>query len=87
MRRTVTELIRFKWQVLLDRVQERTSEPNAQLSGDPGETEEVIQRKHDFEKLHRTMSILITPPKRYQAWHGHPILGMLAVSESVKATQ
>jgi len=39
---TVTELIRFKWQVLLDRVQERISESNAPLSGDLAEIEEVI---------------------------------------------
>lgn len=58
MCQTVTELIHFKWQVLLDRVQERISESNATLSGDLGEIEEVIQRKQ---------SVLITPSKRYQA--------------------
>lgn len=63
MCQTVTELIRFKWRVLLDRAQERISESNAALSGDLGEIEEVIQRKHDFD---RTMSVLITPSKRYQ---------------------
>jgi len=61
MYQTVTELIHFKWQVL------RISESNATLSGDLGEIEEVIRRKHDFERLHRTMSVLITPSKRYQA--------------------
>jgi len=42
MCQTVTELIRFKWQVLLDRVQERISESNAPLSGDLAEIEKVI---------------------------------------------
>lgn len=113
MCQTVTDLIRFKWQVLLDRVQERISESNAPLSGDLGEIEEVIQRKHDFEKLHRTMSVLINSVQKipglarpsdavkdlekFQAtiasWStqlekvSQSMLGMLAVSESVKATQ
>jgi hypothetical protein len=63
---------------MLQRVQENISEATAPLTGDLKLIEEVLQRKHVFEKLQRTISVVISsvtsipldvnevPPKLHQ---------------------
>ncbi|KAJ5088518.1 hypothetical protein N7456_012134 [Penicillium angulare] len=67
LRRQVAETIIFflsmKWEVMLHRVQENISEARAPISGDLELIEEVLQRKHDFEKLHRTITVVINSIK------------------------
>lgn len=110
--KAVIRLLRTKWGSLLPNVQEKISESKAPLSGDLGEIEEVLQRKQDFKKLQRVLSIVIVSAEKAMASVGDTddfeelraydrsisswsaqlemvsgsMLGMLAVSESVKAS-
>lgn len=110
--KAVIKLLRTKWGSFLQNVQEKISESKAPLSGDLGEIEEVLQRKHDFEKLQRVLSTVIVSAEKAMASVGDTdyfeelraydrsisswsaqlervsgsMLGMLAVSESVKAS-
>ena len=51
----VVECVSSKWQTLLYYAQSKISESKAPLSGDVRLVAEVIQRKHDFEKMQRVM--------------------------------
>ena len=51
----VVDLVSSKWQTMLCYAQVKTSESKAPLTGDIHLTAEVIQRKHDFEQMQRTM--------------------------------
>ena len=51
----VVECVSSKWQILLYYAQSKISESKAPLSGDVHLVAEVIQRKHDFEKMQRVM--------------------------------
>jgi len=106
----IIRLLRIKWGSFLQNVQEKISESKAPLSGDLGEIEEVLQRKHDFEKLQRVLSTVIVSAEKamvgdtdyfeelraydrsISSWSAQlervsgSMLGMLAVSESVKAS-
>ncbi|MCJ1433451.1 hypothetical protein MMC27_002813 [Xylographa pallens] len=51
----IVECVSSKWQTLLYYAQSKISESKAPLSGDVHLVAEVIQRKHDFEKMERVM--------------------------------
>ena len=51
----VVGLVSSKWQTMLYYAQVKISESKAPLTGDIHLIAEVIQRKHDFEKMQRTM--------------------------------
>ena len=51
----VVECVSSKWQTLVYYAQSKISESKAPLSGDVRLVAEVIQRKHDFEKMQRVM--------------------------------
>ena len=52
---TIVDYVSSKWQSLLYYAQVKISESRAPLTGDIDLIAEVIQRKHDFEKIQRTM--------------------------------
>ena len=110
---TVVDYVSSKWQALLYYAQVKISESRAPLTGDIVLIAEVIQRKHDFEKMQRTMmanlgSARLLPglqpdSKRLEDLHTYQTIiagwasqlervasslqGLLAVSESLKASQ
>ena len=51
----ILDFVNRKWQTLTFYTQSKISEAIAPLSGDLGLVAEVVQRKHDFEKMQRTM--------------------------------
>ena len=111
--KAITDLLRTKWQNMILHAQEGISESKAPLTGDLDKIEEVLQRKHDFEKLKRTLSTMVRSLKTLSQNESEPrgilqlilhesslggwadqlekvsqsMLGMLAISESVKATK
>ncbi|EXJ59991.1 hypothetical protein A1O7_04139 [Cladophialophora yegresii CBS 114405] len=113
IRQAITSLLCAKWRLMIRRAQESISESHAPLAGDLDDITEVLQRKHDFEKLKRTLSALIASVKRIpgvqqsspdlvelmsfesslESWAmqlekvSQSLLGLLAVSESKRATQ
>ncbi|ETI25180.1 hypothetical protein G647_04553 [Cladophialophora carrionii CBS 160.54] len=113
IRQVITSLLCSRWRLLIRRAQESISESHAPLAGDLDDITEVLQRKHDFEKLKRTLSALIASVRRIpgvqpsspdivelmsfesslEGWAtqlekvSQSLLGLLAVSESKRATQ
>jgi hypothetical protein len=64
IRQAITSLLCSKWRLMIRRAQESISESSAPLAGDLDDITEVLQRKHDFEKLKRSLSALIASVKR-----------------------
>jgi hypothetical protein len=109
-----TKILCAQWRLMIRRAQESISESSAPLTGDVNDISEVLQRKHDFEKLKRQLSALNASISRIPAAAGtlsphlaelkafessleswaiqlekvsQSLLGLLAVSESKRATE
>jgi len=109
----ILQLLCSKWQLMINRVQESISETSVPLTEEIDDIAGVLQRKHDFEKLKRSLSALTASIKaipgvahdsgaalrlqsfelKFESWAtqlekvSQSMLGLLAVAESVRATQ
>ena len=81
----ITKFLASKWDLTICQAQESISETKAPLTGELDKIEEVLQRKHDFEKLERILSSAIASIKRLPGFEtaSHEVSSLMSNERSL----